>query len=68
MVRFKDRNSAVFVSLDEGDCISLDKDDEKHRLITNNYDLIKKIAKDVEYQYILNLNYTRITIQTNPVS
>ena len=68
MVRFKDRNSAVFVSLDEGDCISLDKDDEKQRLITNNYDLIKKIAKEVEYQYILNLNYTRITIQTNPVS
>ena len=68
MVRFKDRNSAVFVSLDEGDCISLDKDDEKQRLITNNYDLIKKIAKAVEYQYILNLNYTRITIQTNPVS
>ena len=68
MVRFKDRNNAVFVSLDEGDCISLDKDDEKHRLITNNYDLIKKIAKEVEYQYILNLNYTRITIQTNPGS
>ena len=68
MVRFKDRNNAVFVSLDEGDCISLDKDEEKKELITDNYDLIKKIAKEVEYQYILNLNYTRITIQTNPES
>ena len=36
MVRFKDRNNAVFVSLDEGDCISLDKDEEKKELITDN--------------------------------
>lgn len=63
-IRFKDRNNAVFISLDDGECISFDKDEEKQRLITNNYDLIRRVAKDVEYQYILNMNYTKITFQS----
>lgn len=68
LVRFKDKDNAVFVSLDDGECISLDKDEEKQKLITDNYDLIKRVAKEVEYQYILNLNYTRITFHSDPVS
>ena len=61
LVRFKGKDGAVFVTLDEGKCIALDRDEEKQKLITDNYGLIKKIAKSVEYQYILNMNYTRIT-------
>ena len=61
LVRFKGKDGAVFVTLDEGKCIALDKDEENKKLITDNYGLIKKIAKSVEYQYILNMNYTRIT-------
>ena len=61
MLRFKGKNEAVFVMLDDGKCIMLDKNSETQKLTTNNYELIRKLAKSVEYQYILNMNYTRIT-------
>lgn len=53
---FKDR--AIFVMLDDGKCISLDSNSKTQELITDNYGLLKKIAKSVKYQYILNMNYT----------
>ena len=61
MLRFKGKNEAVFVMLDDGKCIMLDKNSETQKLTTNNYELIRKLAKSVEYQYILNMNYTQIT-------
>ena len=61
IVRFKGRNEAVFVELDDGKCIALDKNVVSRKLITDNYELLKKLAKSVEYQYILNMNYTRFT-------
>ena len=65
VVRFKGKNSAVFVSLDDGRCIALDKNEETNRLITDNYGLLRKLAASVEYQYILNMNYTRFTFSGN---
>ena len=56
-VRFE-HESATFSILDDGNCIALDEDREEQALVTNNYDLVKCIAKEVDYQYILNLNYT----------
>ncbi len=56
-VRFE-HDSATFTILDDGECIALDEDREEQALITNNYDLVKCIAEEVDYQYILNLNYT----------
>ena len=44
--------------IDDGQCIALDEDTETTRLITNNYGLMRKLAKSVEYQYVLNMNYT----------
>ena len=61
MVRFKGKDEAVFVAMDDGRCIALDKNEETDKLITNNYALMRKLAKSVEYQYILNMNYTRFT-------
>ena len=61
MVRFKGKDAAVFVAMDDGRCIALDKNEETDKLITNNYALMRKLAKSVEYQYILNMNYTRFT-------
>ena len=43
--------------MDDGRCIMLDEDEETKEL-TTNYSLIRKIAVSVNYQYILNLNYT----------
>ena len=47
--------------LDDGECIALDKNEETQQLITDNYGLLKKLAKTVEYQYVLNMNYTVFT-------
>ena len=47
--------------LDNGKCIALDRDSEIQELITDNYGLVKKLAKSVEYQYLLNMNYTVFT-------
>ena len=50
-----------FMMLDDGVCIALDENETTNTLITDNYGLLKKMAKSVEYQYILNMNYTVIT-------
>ena len=49
--------SCIFTIMDDGRCIMLDENEETKELITN-YSLIRKIAVSVNYQYILNLNYT----------
>ena len=61
MVRFKGKDEAIFVELDDGKCIALDKNELSQKLITDNYELLRKLAKNVEYQYILNMNHTRFT-------
>ena len=65
IVRFRGKDSAVFVAMDDGRCIALDKDEEKQKLITDNYGLLRRLARSVEYQYILNMNYTRFTFSTD---
>lgn len=62
MVKFIGKHDAIFTVLDDGECIALNKYEEQQKLITSNYGIIKKVAKSVDYQYILNLNYTKITI------
>ncbi len=44
--------------IDDGKCIALDDDRKTQELITDNYELMKKIARSVSYQYLLNMNYT----------
>lgn len=51
-------NGARFAMLDDGRCIALDEDRETQEQITDNYELLKKLAKSVWYQYVLNMNYT----------
>ena len=55
-------SDAIIIIIDDGKCIYLDTDEEERHVISDNYSLIRRIAKSVEYQYILNLNYTRITL------
>ena len=60
VIRFMEDES-VFMMIDDGKCIALDKDIETRQLITDNYNLLKKVAKTVKYQYVLDLNYTIFT-------
>ena len=60
IIRFRE-NGAVFMMLDDGKCIALDHEKETQKLITNNYDLLKKLANTVEYQYLQNMNYSVFT-------
>ena len=57
MISFKD-DSAKFIMLDDGECITLNENEESKKLITNNYELLNKISKSHEYKYILNMNCT----------
>ena len=54
-------DEARFMMLDDGECIALDKEEETRTLITDNYGLLKKVAKSFQYQYILNMNYSVFT-------
>ena len=53
-------DSGTFSMLDDGRCISLDENDDTRTLITDNYGLLRKVSRSLEYQYILNMNYTVI--------
>lgn len=55
------KDEGRFVMLDTGRCIALNEDKETKKLVTENYEFIKKLAKSVEYQYILDMNYSVIT-------
>ena len=57
MIRFLE-SSAILMIMDDGKCIYLDDEDENKKLITSNYGLLKKLSQSVEYQYVLDLNYT----------
>ena len=50
----------IFCIIDDGKCIALNESKETEKLTTDNYELLKKVSKTVEYQYILNMNYTVI--------
>ena len=60
VIRFRE-DGAVFMMIDDGECISLDADQEKQALITDNYKMMAALAKTVKYQYILDMNYTIFT-------
>lgn len=55
-------DSCIFAIIDDGQCIVLNEDNASKEIITN-YGMIKKIARSVSYQYILDLNYTVFTFQ-----
>ena len=57
MTQFR-QGEGVFFMMDNGECLALNENAETQELITDNYTLLKKVSKSVEYQYILNLNYT----------
>ena len=56
------KDEVFFMMLDTGECIALDEDKDVQKLTTDNYELIKRLSKSVEYQYLLNMNYTRIVV------
>ena len=55
-------DEASFIMIDTGRRVALNEDSESKHLVTDNYTLIKKLSKSVEYQYVLDMNYTVITI------
>ena len=56
------KNGARFVMLDDGRFLNLDKIKNHGEVITNNYELVKKVAKSYKYQYILNMNHTTLEL------
>ncbi len=56
-VRFSE-NEVLFAMLDDGKCIALNENKEQQDMAVDNYEFIKKLAKSVQYQYILDMNYS----------
>ena len=56
----------VLTFLDDGKCIALNEDRANQKIMINNYEVVKCIASDMSYQYVLNMNYTVITINDVP--
>lgn len=54
---FKGKNEAIFVIMDNGVRTDLDKHSENRSPTVDNYEIMRRIATDVKYQYILNMNY-----------
>ncbi len=65
-IRFE-KNGAILTFLDDGKCIALNEDHAQQRKIINNYELIKCVASEVSYQYVLNMNYTVIKFDDKPL-
>ncbi len=63
MVRFRGSDAATVTVLDDGRKIKLDMDEEERRLTTDNYELLRRLAKEREYQYILDMNYTTLKFE-----
>lgn len=59
MISFDEKN-VLFTILDDGACIIFDEDQEKQRMITDNYALLKRVSSSMQYQYVLNLNHTML--------
>lgn len=51
------KTNVEFMMLDDGIEIALDEK-ETHEIVADNYEMLKKLASSVDYQYILNMNYT----------
>lgn len=56
------KNEAVFLMIDDGECIALNEDKETKEIIMDNYELIKKVAHSIDYKYMLDMNHTMIKI------
>jgi len=63
MFSFDDEN-VLFTMLDDGACIIFDEDEEKKRMITDNYALLKRVSRSMRYQYVLNMNHTMLKFST----
>lgn len=61
IIRFNG-DEGIFIMLDDGKCIELNKDKRLEELTIDNYTLIKKVVKSYDYQYILDMNHTILNI------
>ena len=57
IIRFY-KNGGTFLMIDDGKCLALNEDNHTRNLVTDNYNLLKKVCKDIKYNYNLDLNYT----------
>ncbi len=48
---------AKFVMLDDGERLNLNRNDDEDKVINEDYEKIKKMAKSYSYQYVLNMNH-----------
>lgn len=53
---------AEFMMIDDGKRIVFDENEESQKAATDNYTFLKRIAKSVDYQYVIDMNYTVVKL------
>ena len=53
-------NEDLLEELDDGKALELEDSQDLQDILGNSLELVKKFAKSVEHQYILNMNYTTL--------
>ena len=56
MIRFKG-NGAKFIMFDDGERLHFHGKNDPDKVLSENFETIKKMAKSCKYQYVLNMNY-----------
>ena len=56
MIRFKG-GGAKFIMFDDGERLHFHGKNEPDKVLSENFELVKKMAKSYKYQYVLNMNY-----------
>ena len=56
MIRFKGAG-AKFIMFDDGERLHFHGKNEPDKVLSDNFELVKKMAKSYKYQYVLNMNY-----------
>ena len=54
---------ATVVMLDDGQCVALPEPDQQARLTLGNYDVLRSIANNATYDYVLDLNRFTVKLQ-----
>ena len=62
MVKFRPESDTLLVTLDDGKNISLESNEETRKLMTEHNEEMEGLIKNIEYQYILNMNYATVTL------
>ena len=56
---------ASIIMLDDGQCVAFPETDQDSVLVTTNYEMLKRVASESAYDYVLDLNRFTVKLHSN---